>query len=195
MAITATTLAGAVGVNDTVVNLTSATAATAPTSTTGVGFTYIKIDAEYMFVNGAPVGNIVPVNRGVVGSVVTSHATSTPVLLGGPSDFPSVKPNVIRFQALGEHSIGPPLTGASITPTGGAIHHYTGTTQLAHIVPPDVYKATQVTLSFDGSASGLTWSAAGDANSISVAGSVTALQTVTFTYDPSTTFWYPSTIT
>jgi len=48
MAITVTTLAGAVAINDKVVNVASATGITAPNDQTGVGITYLFIDQELM---------------------------------------------------------------------------------------------------------------------------------------------------
>lgn len=198
MAITATTLSGAVGSSDTVVNVASATGISAPVTTTGSGFTLMKIDNEMMFVTAVS-GTAVSVQRGQWGTVVASHLTSTPVLVGAPSDFPTFRPaTYATTPKLPDDSspIGPPLTGAVIAPTGGYIHHFTGTTELTNITPPaGLVAGGAITLIFDGSAAGLTWSAAGGATSIAVAGTVTALQAVTFFYDPTTTFWYPSTIT
>ena len=195
MAITETTLAGAVGVSEVFIHLTSVTGVSAPTTTTGAGYTYLKIDEDLLFVSGAPVGTLVPVLRGQNGSKVIAHATSTPVLIGLPSDFANFKPGANTFQALGEVSIGAPLTGAVITPTGGSVHHFTGTTAITSIIPPDTALAWRITLIFDGSGSGLGWTGGSSANNPSVTGVVTAKQMVDFLYDPSTGLWYPSTIT
>lgn len=195
MAITATTLSGAVSVTDTFINVAATTGISAPTTTTGVGYTYLQIEQELLFVIGAPVGTLVPVLRGQNGTVAAAHATSAPVLIGGRSDFPNFKPQVYAFQALGEVSIGAPLTGAVITPTGGQIHHFTGSTALTTIVPPDSSRAWVVQLIFDGSGSGLTWSAATGANTISITGTVSQYQIVSFIFDPTTVLWYPNTIT
>lgn len=195
MAITETTLAGAVGVSDTSINLTSVTGVSAPTTTTGAGYTYLKIDEELLFVSGAPVGTLVPVLRGQGGSTVIAHATATPVLIGGPTDFASFKPNANAFQALGQVSVGAPLTGAVIMPVGGSVHHFTGTVAITSIVPPDTAVAWRITLIFDGSGAGLGWTGGSSANNPSVTGVVTAAQMVDFLYDPSTSLWYPSTIT
>ena len=198
MAITATTLSGAVTQSDVVVYVASATGITAPVSTTGVGVTLLKIDNEIMAVTAVN-SLAVSVQRGQWGTVAYTHKTSAPVLAGGPSDFPNFRPaTYVTTPKLPDDfsPIGEPLTGATIAPTGGYIHHYTGTTQLASITPPaGLVAGGAITLIFDGSGSGLTWSASGSANGISVAGTVTASQAVTFFYDPTTTFWYPSTIT
>ena len=196
MALTETTLSAAVGATDNLVLLADATHTSAPTPTTGSTNTYLKIDEELMFVTGAAVNSYVPVNRGYSGTQAVSHLTSTPVLVGAPIDFTKFKHTVNNaFQALGEDSIGAPLTGATITPTGGMIHHFTGTTALTTIVPPNAVRAYRIYLVFDGSGSGLTWTAAGGANSIAVAGTVSQYQLVWFLYDPTTTLWYPGTIT
>ena len=198
MAISTTTLNGAVGISDISIIVTSATGITAPTTTTGAGFTLLKVDNEVMFVISVS-GTSIGVQRGQWGTRATTHLTSAPVIIGAPADFPNFRPNVSAFTTTLPDDfspIGPPLTGATIAPVNGYIHHYTGTTQLAAITPPaSLVSGGAITLIFDGSASGLSWSAAGGANSISVAGTVTAAQAVTFFYDPTTTFWYPSTIT
>ena len=195
MAITVTTLAGAVAVGDLWVNLTATTGVSAPVGPTGSGYTYIKVDAEVMFVNGAVVGSAAPVLRGQLGTVQAAHLTSAPVLIGGPSDFPNFKASVAAFQALGEDSVGSPLTGATIAPTGGAIHHFTGSTAITSITPIDASKAQKITLIMDGSAAGLGWTGAATANAPRGTGVCTQYQAVDFFYDPSTTYWYPSTIT
>ena len=198
MAITTTTLSGAVGASDTVIVVASATGITAGVSTTGSGNTLLKIDNEVV-IPSAVNGTSISVQRGQYGTRAATHATSAPVIIGGPADYPNFRPTVSAFTTTLPDDfspIGAPLTGATIAPVGGYIHHYTGTTQLASITPPvSLVSGGAITLIFDGSSSGLTWSAAGGANSIAVAGSVTAAQAVTFFYDPTTTFWYPSTIT
>lgn len=87
------------------------------------------------------------------------------------------------------------VTGATITPSG-PYSQFTGTTALVTINVPigcgTKVGSCLVTLDFTGSASGLTWTAAGN---IAVAGtSTTAGSSVTFRYDPSlsTPKWVPS---
>jgi hypothetical protein len=193
MGITATTLSAAVAAADTVLGVASATYITAPVSTTGSGLTLLKIDEELLFVVGKS-GTQISVLRGQGGTQAKAHAASVPVLVGGPSDYAFFVP------ALGSVSvshperftaIGPPLTGATIAPSGGRVHHYTGTTQLATItVPADVVAGYEIALIFDGSGSGLTWANSGN---IAVAGtSTTAGSAVSFFYDPSSAKWHPS---
>ena len=176
----------------------SATGITAPVTTTGAGFTYLKVDNELMAVTSVA-GTAISVLRGYAGTVAASHVASAPVLIGAPTDFANFRPATYATtpKLPDDFSpIGGPLTGAVIAPTGGYIHHFTGTVELTTITPPaGLVSGGAIVLIFDGSAAGLTWSAAGGANSIAVAGTVTAAQAVTFFYDPTTTFWYPSTIT
>lgn len=88
MAFTATTLSGAVGVNDTSVLLASITSL--------VAGNYIKIDNEVMKVVSVPAAATtpVPVIRGQEGTAQVAHATTVQVVFGaGPSnlgagDFP-----------------------------------------------------------------------------------------------------------
>lgn len=193
MSITATTLSAAISASDSALNVASATYITAPIPPTGAGVTLLKIDEEMLYVvskAGAQIG----VLRGQYGTQAKSHAASVPVIVGGVSDFPNFTP------ALGSVSIsaperftaiGPPLTGATIAPSGGKVHHFTGTVALITItVPADVVSGYEIVLVFDSSGAGLTWTNAGN---IAVAGtSTTAGSTVSFFYDPSSAKFHPS---
>src|ERR1035438_10437390 len=107
MALTQTTLSAAVNAVDNLVLLASATAATAPSPTTGSTNTLIRVDEELMFVTGTPLNSYVPVQRGYSGTQAVAHLTSTPAMIGTPSDFTNFKHPVNNaFQALGEESIG-----------------------------------------------------------------------------------------
>lgn len=193
MSITATTLSADISDSDVVIGVASATGISAPVNTTGVGFTLLKIDDEVMFVTGVN-GTQVKVLRGQLGTPAQSHLSSTPVIIGGPSDFSGFAP-IAKFTSPSKPDksipIGPPLTGATIAPSGGFVHHFTGTTALVTITPPsDLIAGGKITIIFDGSGSGLTWTAAGN---IAVAGTATtAKSAVDFFYDPSTSKWYPS---
>lgn len=87
---------------------------------------------------------------------------------------------------------GAVLTGATIAPTFKQ-HSFNGTTALVTITTPaSVASGTTLTLLFTGSASGLTWTAAGN---ISVAGTATTANTaVIFTWDAVLAKWVPSRI-
>ncbi len=88
MAITATTLSGAVAASDTIVNVASAAGINAPILTTGAGFTYLKIDQELLFVT-AVAGTVISVVRGVLGTPAQAHVVNSQVQIGQPADFPS----------------------------------------------------------------------------------------------------------
>jgi hypothetical protein len=80
-------------------------------------------------------------------------------------------------------------TAATIVPSG-PLFHTTGTVAVVTITPPTGFSDGQITIIFDGSSTGLTWTAAGN---IAVAGTATtALSSVTFTWDKNTSKWYPS---
>lgn len=86
MAITATTLAAAVGVNDTVINVASATGITAPNFTAGTGIVYLLVDTEFMSVLSVT-GTFVSVQRGQFGTGATAHVINGQVQIGLPGDF------------------------------------------------------------------------------------------------------------
>ncbi len=194
MSITATTLSGAVAVSDTVIGVASASGISNPTSQTGAGVTLLKVDDEVMAVVSFS-GLQVVVLRGQYGTQVVSHLTAAPVLIGAPSDFPNFVPNVGTFSTQLPYNftpIGAAIASATtITPSGGYVHHVTGTTALSIItVPAACIAGGAITLVFDGSGSGLTWGAGGN---IAVAGtSTTAGSAVTFFYDPTSAKWHPS---
>jgi hypothetical protein len=88
MAITATTLAGAIGLSDTFVNLTSVTGVTSPNFQTGAGITYLRIDGEVMLVTSVPAtGTVVAVARGLLGTQAQAHVVNSQVQIGLPTDF------------------------------------------------------------------------------------------------------------
>ena len=69
MAITATTLSGAVtAYTNTNLPITSTTGATAPVFTTGSGYTFAACEAEMMFVTAVPSTTLINVVRGVLGT-------------------------------------------------------------------------------------------------------------------------------
>ena len=193
MAITATTLSGAVAVSDAAISVASATGITAPTPQTGVGITYLKVDNEMMLALSV-VGTLVNVARGQLGTQQVAHVASTPVLFGAPADFPNfvaVTPNVQPHLPYSYSPVGAPLTGATIAPLNGYIHHFTGSTALVTItVPSGLVSGGKITLVMDGTGSGLQWTAAGN---IAVAGTAgTAASSVDFFYDPASAKWIPS---
>lgn len=87
MAITATTLSGAITASQTSIGLTSTTNVTAPNSQTGSGITYLFIDQEKMLVLSVPSSGYVTVVRGVEGTVAAAHVTLANVMVGLSSDF------------------------------------------------------------------------------------------------------------
>lgn len=86
MAITATTLATAVTLTDTVINVASATGITAPNFTSGVGITWLLIDQEFMVVVGVT-GTFVSVLRGQNGTAQAAHVVNGQVQIGLPTDY------------------------------------------------------------------------------------------------------------
>ena len=170
MSINATTLSGAVGEADLSLSVASATGITNPNFTTGAGVTYLLVDNEMMLVQSIS-GTFVNVVRGQMGTQQLSHSSATPVIAGMASDFPQFTPLISTSFAVAPSQfadIGAPLTGATIAPPGAGTYHFTGTTALVNITKPaGLISGGSVTLVFDGSAAGLTWTAAGN---ISVAG-------------------------
>lgn len=194
MSISATTLSAAITAQDTQFGLASTANCSAPVPNTGAGVTLLKLDDEVMQVTAVPISGTVQVLRGLFGTQASAHEASVPVLVGSPSDFPNFVPVQSAFSVALPYNfspIGAPLTGATIAPLYGFIHHFTGTTALVTItVPAACVAGGKITLIFDGSGSGLTWTAAGN---IAVAGtSTTAASAVDFFYDPSSGKWHPS---
>src|ERR1700682_3220601 len=139
MAINKTTLSGAVAALDTSIGVVSATGITAPVNTTGVGLTYLLIEAEMMKVTNVN-GLYVNVTRGINGTQAVAHPTACAVVAGGPADFPLFTPQITAFaQAIpGRYDgFGAPVASATtITPSAGRFH-VTGTTATATInLPP-----------------------------------------------------------
>lgn len=212
MALTATTLSAAITNNQTVFSVASATNIIAPNftavpaGTTVANILYALCEQELMQITGIN-GTTMTVQRGYNGTAATGHGASAPIITGYSSDFigfvPAQKTDV-PFLPFGSVAFGAPVTGATITPTA-AYQHFTGSTALVTInlpnytniggsypgyYPENPIAGMQITLVFDGTGSGLTWTAAGNIN---VAGtSTTAGSGVTFTYDPSISKWIPS---
>ena len=198
MALNATTSVAAIGANDVSFAVTSATGITAPNFTTGVGITYLFVEQEWMLVTNV-VGTTVSVQRGVLGSASQAHTSGVIVLAGLPTDFPSpipisVKasqdyyPNVIGFSAA--------VASASTITATGYFFHVTGTTAVVTINPPAAgpsggafpVDGSQINIVFDGACS---FTAAGNIGAATTAALV-AGSLVTFTFDQSTSKWYPS---
>jgi hypothetical protein len=91
MAITTTTLSGAVTNLDTTIGLTSVTGVTAGNGQTGAGITWLLIDQEFFLVAASPAGTAVPVVRGYNSSASQPHVNGALVLIGLPGDF---SPNI-----------------------------------------------------------------------------------------------------
>ena len=84
MALAQTTLSGPCAVNDTAIRVLSLTGL-------AVGQT-ILVDHEVMAQVGANQGPLVPVRRGLDGTVQAAHATGALLVTGLPSDFPAPGP-------------------------------------------------------------------------------------------------------
>jgi hypothetical protein len=188
MAITATTLSGAVAALDASIGLTSATGVTAQSAPTGVGLTYLYTEGEMMIatlVTGTQIGVI----RGQMGTKQIAHATLAAVLIGGPADFPNFTPgqNVFTSDAGNFTALSPTVASATSIVASGRLFHVSGTTATQTITPPAGFVEGSITVIADGV---WTWTAAGN---ILVAGTVTtAGGSVTFIYDRATSKWYPS---
>lgn len=200
MAINATTLSAAIGTTDTVFGVASATGITAPNyqigdPTKGIsgGVTYLFCEQEMMKVV-AITGTTVTVIRGELGSQASAHGASAPIIAGLPADFPSYAPAEqtavpaypIKFQGWSA-----PVAGAATNVATGPYFHLTGTVAMVNLTAPaGVVEGGEVTIVFDGSAAGLTWTAAGN---IAVAGTATtAGSAVTFVFDSGSAKWHPS---
>jgi hypothetical protein len=82
MALTATTLNGAIGAEDRNIRLTSGTGV-------AVG-SFIKIDSEYVRINDITDSPTVKVQRGQLGTLGVAHSTLSYAVHGPAVDFPSV---------------------------------------------------------------------------------------------------------
>lgn len=195
MAVTSTTLSGAMAQTDIVANLTSATGVTAPNFQTGVGVTYLFCEEEVMQVYSIS-GTVAGVLRGQLGTAAVAHAALTPIAIGQAADFQNFQPAQRAFQTtlptrFEGWSVA--VAGAASNTATGPLFHLTGTVAMVTLLPPAALgfvSGYSVTIVFDGSAAGLTWTAAGN---IAVAGtSTTAGSAVTFTFDANSAKWHPS---
>ena len=85
-------------------------------------------------------------------------------------------------------SASTPAAATLVAP--GTTFHVTGTTATNIITPPTNFSQSQITIIADGI---WTWTSSAVAHGIAQSGTVTSAgETVTFTYDPATTYWYPS---
>lgn len=196
MALNTTTLSAAVNIYNTSFGVASATGVTAPNYTTGAAIggtlTYALCEEEMMQVTAVS-GTFISVLRGVYGTVAGSHAASAPITFGIWSDFPAFIPaiktstdsNPQRFAAFSA-----PVAGAATNVATGGYFHLTGTVAMVTLTAPAGFVGGEISIVFDGSAAGLTWTAAGN---IAVAGTATtAASIVTFTFDPGSGKWHPS---
>lgn len=200
MAIVATTLSAAVLVTDTVVNVASATNITAPNyqvgdPTKGIvsGVTYLFVEQEMMKVTAVN-GTVISVARGELGSQATAHGASAPVISGLPTDFPAFSPaeqTAVPKYPIPFQGFSAPVAGAATNVATGPYFHLTGTVAMVNLTAPaGVVEGGEITIIFDGSAAGLTWTAAGN---IAVAGTATtAGSAVTFVFDSGSAKWHPS---
>jgi len=100
MAITATTLNGAVASTDTSIRLTSGTGA-------AVG-SFVRIDSEFVRILDITNTPTVAVQRGQVGTLGAAHTTLAPAVIGLPSDFENVpEPRSYSYGADGAITIAP----------------------------------------------------------------------------------------
>lgn len=193
MAITNTTLSGAVTAYQTVFAVGSTTNITAPVTTTGSGLTYLYVEAELMQVVAVPISGTVQVIRGISGTQAVSHLITTGVAIGGPSDFPNFSPAIASFQTLSPNRFqGPsgPVASAATIAASGAVFHVTGTTATNIITPPTNFVEGRITIIADGV---WTFTSSAVTNGIFQSGTVTtAGSAVDFIYDATTARWYPS---
>lgn len=193
MAITATTLSGAIDNLDTNIPLASVAAIVAPNNTKGAK-TMLFIKGEllqvYAAASAATGAGIAPCIRGIGGTKAQAHLSGAPVLVGLITDFPKFQPmvEVATYPDLNRYDgFSAPVASATTIVATGKKFHVTGTTATATITPPSNFVEGDITIVADGV---WTWTAAGN---ILVAGTVTtAGGSVTFTYDAATSKWYPS---
>src|SRR5271154_3449029 len=193
MAITASTLSGAITAYATQFALSSTTGVTAPVLTTGSGATYLYCEAEMMAVTAVPVSGTVQVVRGVLGTMAVAHVTSSGVLAGLVTDFPNFVAKISTESPLlpdrfsGVSAI---VASAATVVAPGPLFHVSGGTAINIITPPANFVEGQVTIIFD---SACTWTSSNVTYGISASGSsTTAASAVTFLYDAATLRWYPS---
>lgn len=196
MALNATTLSAAIGATDTSLLLASITGVTTPSFQSGSGITYLFIEQEWLQVMsvGASASIPVQVKRGMLGSAASAHGASTPVVAGLPSDFPAPTISQRATQDTAPQLVGfsAPVAGAATNVATGPFFHLTGTVAMVNLTAPNTsdFEGAAITIVFDGSAAGLTWTAAGN---ISVAGTATTAGSfVTFIFDQGSGKWHPS---
>ena len=107
MALTNTTLATAVALNDTTIKVTSAT-----------GFAskqLIRVDNEWMAQSGDASGTVIPVRRGLDGSAQVAHGILGDVVTGLAGDWPALPPGSAVAVSLdaGRNSLGVDTTFAT----------------------------------------------------------------------------------
>jgi hypothetical protein len=192
MAITSTTLSGALTASQTTFTVASTTNITAPVLTTGSGITWLYVEAELMFVTAVPVSGTVQATRGMMGTKAVAHLTSTPVIIGGPTDFPVFTPQVGAFQTEVQNRFGgvSAVVASSATIVAPAqFFHVSGGTAINIITPPANFVAGEVTIIFD---SACTWTSSNVTNGISASGtSTTAGSAVKCYLDANPLRWYP----
>jgi len=196
MAITATTLSAACGAADVFINVASATGITAPNFTSGVGITYLVCVQELMLVTAVN-GTVISVQRGYGGTPAMAHGASAPIAIGAPSDWPAFVPAIkaqADFLPAQSYGFSAPVVSAATITASGPLFHLTGTTAVVTINAPAGYiqggEGAGIIIVFDGSGSGLTWTAAGN---IAVAGTATtAGSSVSFIFDQGSGKWHPS---
>jgi hypothetical protein len=193
MAITATTLSGALTAYQTTFAVSSTTGITAPVLTTGSGLTYLYVEAELMQVTAVPVSGTVSVVRGTNGTKAVAHLTSVPVIIGGVSDFPVFTPQVGAFQTEVQNryaSLSAVVASSATIVAPANYFHVSGGTAINIITPPANFVSGEITIIFD---SACTWTSSNVANGISASGtSTTAGSAVKFFLDANSARWYPS---
>lgn len=196
MALNATTLSAAIGTTDTSVLLASITGVTSPNFQNGAGITYLFCEQEWMLVTSVGASATVPVSvkRGVLGSPVSAHGVSAPVVAGLPADFPAPTISQKATQDSAPQLVGfsAPVAGANINVATGPFFHLTGTVIMKTLTAPNLsdFEGAAIVIVFDGSGAGLTWDATGN---IAVAGTATtAGSVVTFIFDQGSGKWHPS---
>lgn len=198
MSLNVTTLSAAITANDTSLLLASITGVTTPSFQSGAGITYLFIEQEWILVTSVGASATIPVQvkRGQLGSCAMPHAASAIVLAGLPTDFPGPVPISIKAQQdFAPNFVGfsAPVAGAATNVATGPFFHLTGTVAMVNLTAPAgvlSLSGGEINIVFDGSAAGLTWTAAGN---IAVAGTATtAGSMVAFIFDQGSGKWHPS---
>lgn len=208
MALNVTTLSAAIGASDASLLLASITGVTSANfqgstipGTGSVVYLYIEQEWIQVLTVGASASVPVLVKRAQLGSCASAHGASAVVLAGLSTDFPG--PNPISIKAQQDYApnmvgFSAPVAGAATNVATGPFFHLTGTTAMVTLTAPTItggggaspLDGAEVLIVFDGSAAGLTWTAAGN---IAVAGTATtAGSAVTFIFDQGSAKWHPS---